>query len=95
MTRAALAAAMTAMLMAAAIPARAECLPWKAAGQIIAKNSLLPGNVIYKMVQSKTSGKIIQATLCRNGPRFIYKVTVLGAKGEVTNLTVDARSGQF
>jgi uncharacterized membrane protein YkoI len=82
-------------LMAAGQPARADCLPWKEAGSIIAENSLIPGNVIYQMVQSQTGGQIIQANLCQEGDQFFYKVVVLGSQGEVTNLTVDARTGQF
>ncbi|TFG89420.1 MAG: hypothetical protein E4H18_00120 [Hyphomicrobiales bacterium] len=83
------------MLTAAAAPARAGCVPWKSAGALISQNSLIPGNVIYQMVQSKTGGKVISATLCENGGKFVYKIVVLGKKGDVKNLNVDARSGQF
>jgi uncharacterized membrane protein YkoI len=83
------------MLTAAAAPAQAGCVPWKSAGALIAKNSLVPGNVIYRNVQAKTGGKVISATLCQNGNRFVYKVVVLGKKGDVRNLNVDARTGRF
>ncbi|MGH6736556.1 MAG: PepSY domain-containing protein [Methyloceanibacter sp.] len=83
------------LLTAGAAPAEAGCLPWKSAGALISQNSLIPGNVIYKMVQSKTGGKVISATLCESGGNFVYKIVVLGKKGEVTNLNVDARTGQF
>lgn len=83
------------MMTAAATPARAGCVPWKSAGAVISQNSLVPGNVIYKRVQSKTGGKVISATLCENGNRFVYKIVVLGKKGDVKNLTVDARTGRF
>ena len=83
------------MLTAAAAPARAGCVPWKSAGALISQNSLIPGNVIYQMVQSKTGGKVISATLCENGGKFVYKIVVLGKKGDVKNLNVDAHSGQF
>lgn len=89
-------AVLTAVMVAAAAPsARAGCVPWKSAGAIISKNSLIPGNVIYKKVQSKTGGKVISATLCENGGKFVYKIVVLGKKGDVKNLTVDARTGRF
>jgi uncharacterized membrane protein YkoI len=84
-----------AMLLAAGASAQAACLPWNEAGSIIAQNSLIPGNAIYQMVQARTGGKIIRASLCQEGERFFYKVVVLSAKGEVTNLAVDARTGQF
>ena len=79
-----------------AVPqARAGCVPWKSAGALIAQNALIPGNVIYKKVQSKTGGKVISANLCENGGKFVYKMVVLGKKGDVKNITVDARTGNF
>jgi uncharacterized membrane protein YkoI len=74
---------------------QADCLPWKEAGSIVAQNSLIPGNVIYQMVQSRMGGKIIHASLCEESGKFLYKIVVLGSKGDVTNVTVDARTGQF
>lgn len=84
----------TSLVVAAPVGAAAECLPWKSAAPVIAKNSLLPGNKVYDMVQSRTGGKIIHASLCDEGGRFLYKLVVLGPKGDVTNVTVDARTGQ-
>jgi uncharacterized membrane protein YkoI len=95
MKRTAIAVLAAVMVTAAWVPAEAGCVPWKSAGAIISQNSLVPGNVIYDKVQSKTGGKVISATLCENGGKFVYKIVVLGKKGDVTNLTVDARTGQF
>ena len=95
MKRTAVAVLTAVMLTAAVPPARAGCVPWKSAGALISKNSLIPGNVIYKKVQSKTGGKVISANLCENGGNFVYKMVVLGKKGDVQNLTVDARTGKF
>lgn len=72
-----------------------QCVEWSKAGPIIAQNSLLPANVVYQMVQKKTGGKIVNQSLCNVGGRFVYKLVVLGPTGEVTNLTVDALTGQF
>jgi uncharacterized membrane protein YkoI len=82
------------MLMAAGDAAEQNCVPWKSAAPVIAKNSLLPANIIYQMVQSRTGGQIIHASLCDQGGRFFYKLVVLGAKGDVSNVTVDALTGQ-
>jgi uncharacterized membrane protein YkoI len=71
------------------------CLDWSKAGPIIAQNSLLPANVIYQMVQERLGGKVVNQALCQAGGRFVYKLVVLGPTGEVTNLTVDALTGQF
>ena len=75
--------------------AQPDCVEWSKAGPIIAQNSLLPANVIYQAVQKKTGGRIVNQTLCKVGGSFVYKLVVLGPTGEVTNLTVDALTGQF
>ena len=75
--------------------AQPACVEWSKAGPIIAQNSLLPANVIYQTVQKKTGGKIVNQALCKVGGSFVYKLVVLGPTGEVTNLTVDALTGQF
>jgi uncharacterized membrane protein YkoI len=81
-------------LMATAQAALADCLPWSAAGPVIAKNGLVPADVVYQKVKARTGGKIVSASLCQDGGRFVYKLVVLGPTGEVTNVTVDARTGQ-
>lgn len=82
------------LLTATAMAADENCLPWASAAPVIKKNSLLPGNVVYQMVQSRTGGQIIHASLCDIGGKFVYKLVVLGPKGDVTNVTVDALTGQ-
>ena len=80
-------------MTAIAPAARAECVPWKSAGKIIKKEGLVPGGEIYKKAKSK--GKVISAKLCEKGSKYVYKVKVLGKKGDVKTLTVDAKSGKF
>jgi uncharacterized membrane protein YkoI len=82
------------MLAAAGQGAEQNCVPWKEAADTIAKNSLLPANTIYQMVQSRMGGQIIHASLCNDNGRFFYKLVVLGTKGDVSNVTVDALTGQ-
>jgi uncharacterized membrane protein YkoI len=91
----AIAAIAAAAFTAAGQTAESGCVEWSKAGPIIAQNSLLPANAIYQMVQSKTGGKVVNQSLCNVGGRFVYKLVVLGPTGEVSNLTVDARTGQF
>jgi len=93
--RTAIGALAAVMLFAAGAPSQAGCLPWKSAGALISKNGLIPGNKLVAMVQSRTGGEVISATLCQNGNNFVYRVSVLGKTGTVTNLTVNARTGQF
>jgi uncharacterized membrane protein YkoI len=89
-------AALAALFVTAAgYAGQPDCLDWSKAGPIIAQNSLLPANIIYQMVQKRLGGKIVNQSLCQVDGRFVYKLVVLGSTGEVTNLTVDALTGQF
>ncbi|MGZ8399727.1 MAG: PepSY domain-containing protein [Methyloceanibacter sp.] len=90
-----IAALVAAIFSAGGQTAQPSCVEWSKAGPIIAQNSLLPANVVYQAVQKKTGGKIVNQSLCNVGGRFVYKLVVLGPTGEVTNLTVDALTGQF
>lgn len=84
-----------AILAMAGGPAEAGCLSWKQAGPVIAKNGLVPANVVYDSVQKRTGGKIVQAKLCEDGGSFRYKFSVLGPTGDVVNIDVDGKTGQF
>jgi uncharacterized membrane protein YkoI len=90
-----IAAFAAAVFAAAGKTAEPGCVEWSKAGPIIAQNSLLPANVIYQMVQKRTGGKVVNQALCNVGGRFVYKLVVLGPTGEVTNVSVDALTGQF
>ena len=90
-----IAAFAAAVFAAAGRGAQPDCVEWSKAGPIIAQNSLLPASVIYQMVQKKTGGKVVNQSLCNAGGRFVYKLVVLGPTGEVSNLIVDALTGQF
>ena len=39
-------------------------------------------------------GSIVNQSLCEEGGKYVYKLVVLSAKGDVTNVTVDAVTGQ-
>jgi uncharacterized membrane protein YkoI len=71
------------------------CVEWSQAGPIIAENGLVPANVVFQNVQRRAGGKIVSQALCNSGGEFVYRLVVLGPTGEVTNVTVDARTGQF
>ncbi|HZP08966.1 hypothetical protein [Methyloceanibacter sp.] len=71
------------------------CVDWGKAAAIIAQNGLLPASAVYQMVQKRTGGKVVSQALCKQGNGYVYKLVVLGPTGEVTNLTVDAATGQF
>jgi uncharacterized membrane protein YkoI len=93
-TEAVIAAVTGLLLTAAGQAAEPNCLPWASAAPVIAQHSLLPANIIYQMVQSRMGGQFIHGSLCDENGRFFYKLMVLGAKGDVSNVTVDALTGQ-
>jgi uncharacterized membrane protein YkoI len=73
----------------------AGCVEWKNAGPIIAQNGLMPAATVYQIVQQRIGGKVVSQALCNAGGNFVYKLVVLGPTGQVTNVTVDAKTGQF
>lgn len=94
--KAAIAAALAAALFAEAGQAGGSgCVEWSRAGPIIAENGLVPANVVFQNVQKRAGGKVVSQALCNAGGQFVYRLVVLGPTGEVTNVTVDARTGQF
>jgi len=90
-----LAALACAVFAQAGLAGQPGCVEWSKAGPVIARNGLVPANVIYQKVQKRSGGKIVSQSLCNLGGRFVYRLVVLGPTGEVTNVTVDARTGQF
>lgn len=79
---------------AAVAPAHAGCMPLGASGGVIAKNGLVPGKVAVNKAKAKGGGKVIKIVLCQNGNNFVYRATVLGKKGDVKTVTVNAKTGQ-
>jgi hypothetical protein len=64
-------AAVAGLLLTAAVEAaEPNCLPWASAAPVIKKNSLLPGNVIYQMVQSRTGGRSVMRAFAIRAASF-------------------------
>ncbi|BAQ17983.1 hypothetical protein GL4_2549 [Methyloceanibacter caenitepidi] len=80
--------------LAAVAPAHAGCMPLGSAGGLISKNGLIPGKAAVNKAQSKGGGKVIKIVLCQNGNSFVYQATVLSNKGDVKNVSVNAKTGQ-
>jgi uncharacterized membrane protein YkoI len=89
------AALASAVFASAGQSAEPGCVEWSKAGPIIAQNGLVPANVIYQKVLKRSGGQIVSQALCNLGGQFVYRLVVLSQTGEVTNVTVDARTGQF
>ena len=93
--KAATIAALSAAIFAAGQAGEPGCVEWSKAGPVISQNGLVPANVVYQAVQKRTGGKVVNQALCNAGGRYIYKLVVLGPTGQVTKVTVDAKTGQF
>ena len=95
LTKPAIVAALAAALCAQAAQATEPgCVEWSQAGPLIAQNGLVPANVVFQNVQKRAGGKVVSQALCNLGGQFVYRLVVLGPTGQVTNVTVDARTGQ-
>lgn len=74
-------------------PAQASCLDWsKARGVISGNNLVTPGSVRKKAI--RRGGEVISIKLCKNGQRYVYLLTVRGAKKNVDIVAVDAHNGR-
>jgi hypothetical protein len=93
--KAVMTAVVSLVLMGSGHASEQNCLSWQSAGPVIAASSLLPTNAVYRLVQQHVNGQIIYASLCASGARLFYKLVVLGQKGEVSNITVDAVTGRL
>ena len=88
----ALAPALFAVVLLAGAEAQAACINWSDAKGVIAKNGLMkPGAVRKRAIQRH--GEVLSINLCRSGGRYVYRMTVIGKKKRVRDITVDARSG--
>jgi uncharacterized membrane protein YkoI len=84
-----------AMFAAAGQAGEPGCVEWSKAGPVIAQNGLVPASTVYQAVQKRIGGKVVNQALCNAGGRYVYKLVVLGPTGQVTKVTVDAKTGQF
>ncbi len=55
------------------------------------KEGLTTVETLWKLAQSKISGKIVKTTLCKERSRFVYRLVVRNPNGRLVNKKVDAR----
>lgn len=80
----------TALLAAGATPSAAACLSGQEARQAVASGQAQRLGAIAR----KVGGDIVDAQLCEQGGRLVYRLAVMVDGGAVVNVVVDARSGQ-
>lgn len=64
---------------------------WSDAAPIVREQGLVPARELQTWVRKKLKGKVISVTLCQDGERYIYRLTVREPKGRIRNRTVDAK----
>lgn len=75
--------------------AQAGCLSISASRTAVSQGQALPLSRIAVQVRREGLGQILRAKLCKNGSRYVYRLTILSGNGVVRNLTVDAASGSY
>lgn len=73
-----------------AAPAAAECLSAQQARQAVASGDAVRLGAVARRVR----GDIVNAQLCRQGGRLVYRLAVMTAGGSVATVVIDARTGQ-
>jgi len=69
--------------------AETKCYNWVEARSIIARHGLVPAQDINRAVRLR-GGKSIRLNLCKRDNKFIYIMSILGPRGRVRNVTVNA-----
>ena len=69
-----------------------QCLAdWSQAALVVRMQSLRTAQEVRDLALSRTPGKLLQMTLCREKGRYIYRVVVMSERGRMTDLVVEAR----
>lgn len=90
MTLLSTAAALVAEPATAAPPER--CYPdWSQAAEIVRAESLVTAKDVHERARTGQIGDVVRMTLCEDNGRYVYRLVVREAKGQVVKLTVDAR----
>ncbi|MEL6287244.1 MAG: hypothetical protein AAFQ42_03605 [Pseudomonadota bacterium] len=66
---------------------------WSTAGPIVRAERLTPVEDIRSRLDVQRAGRPLRVQLCRDGTRWLYRITVVRSDGEVRTLAVDAREG--
>jgi hypothetical protein len=64
---------------------------WSDAAPVVRREALVPTMDLLQQARARKMGDLVRITLCEQQGRFVYRLVVLQAKGQFTNLTVDAR----
>lgn len=66
---------------------------WGAAGTIVREQGLRTVEQVAREGRNGVAGKIVQATLCQAGARYVYRLVVRDPSGLLKNVVVEASAG--
>lgn len=81
-----------ALLFGASVSASAQCVNWSEARGVIARNNLASPGSVRKQAMSR-GGEVISMNLCRQGDRYVYRLTIIGAGKQARDIVIDAGGG--
>lgn len=87
-------AVMSMVLVAGPSAAAEGCLSRGESRTAVEHGDAMPLSRIADRLVNRFGGQIVRADLCREGDGLAYRVTVLGGRGEVRTLIVDAGTGE-
>jgi hypothetical protein len=85
---------LSAMLVAAG-PAQAACVGGGKARSLVSSGEVQPLGSIVASLRQQSRFEIVGGELCERNGGYVYRLKVLGPRGKVGNVTVDARSGRM
>ncbi len=73
--------------------AKSHCYDnWSEAAVIVEQNKLMKVAALDEMVRQKLDGRIVKTTLCAKDKGYVYKIVVRKAGGQLTGVSVDAKT---
>jgi uncharacterized membrane protein YkoI len=64
---------------------------WSDAAAVAKQEQLVAVELLSRLAHGKLLGEIVKSTLCEEHGRYVYRLVVRESKGQLRNVTVDAR----
>ena len=65
---------------------------WSEAAEIVRAQALVTAKDVHERARIGQIGDVVRMTLCEDKGRYVYRLVVREAKGQVIKLTVDAKA---
>lgn len=77
---------------ARAAPSERCYADWSQAAEIVRSAALVTAKDVHERARLGQIGDVVRMTLCEENGRYVYRLVVREAKGQVIKLTVDAKT---